>query len=32
MTMREAGDPFSAIGQALGVHYMAVSMWCDRSL
>jgi transposase len=30
MTMREAGETFSAIGQALGVHYMTVSMWWDR--
>ena len=30
MTMREAGDSFTAIGQALGVHYMTVSMWWDR--
>ena len=30
MTMREAGDSFTAIGLALGVHYMTVSMWWDR--
>ena len=30
MTMREQGDSFSAIGLALGVHYMTVSMWWDR--
>ena len=30
MTMREAGDSFTKIGQALGVHYMTVSMWWDR--
>ena len=30
MTMRDAGDSFTAIGQALGVHYMTVSMWWDR--
>jgi transposase len=30
MTMREAGESFSAIGAALGVHYMTVSMWWDR--
>jgi len=30
MTMREAGDSFTEIGQALGVHYMTVSMWWDR--
>ena len=30
MTMREAGDTFTAIGQTLGVHYMTVSMWWDR--
>jgi len=30
MTMREVGNSFTAIGQALGVHYMTVSMWWDR--
>ncbi len=30
MAMREAGETFSAIGAALGVHYMTVSMWWDR--
>ena len=30
MTMREAGDSFTVIGQTLGVHYMTVSMWWDR--
>ena len=30
MTMRETGASFSAIGRALGVHYMTVSMWWDR--
>jgi transposase len=30
MAMREAGDSFSDIGRALGVHYMTVSMWWDR--
>ncbi|HET7631993.1 MAG TPA: IS630 family transposase [Gemmatimonadaceae bacterium] len=30
MAMREAGATFSAIGAALGVHYMTVSMWWDR--
>ena len=30
MTMREAGESFSEIGRALGVHYMTVSMWWDR--
>lgn len=30
VTMREAGTSFSAIGQALGVHYMTVSQWWDR--
>ena len=30
VAMREAGDTFSAIGAALGVHYMTVSMWWDR--
>ena len=30
MSMREAGDSFSDIGRALGVHYMTVSGWWDR--
>ncbi len=30
MTMREAGESFTAIGAAVGVHYMTVSMWWDR--
>ena len=30
MTMGDAGDTFSAIGAALGVHYMTVSRWWDR--
>ena len=30
MTMCDAGDTFSAIGAALGVHYMTVSRWWDR--
>lgn len=30
MMMREAGSSFSAIGQALGIHYMTVSRWWDR--
>ena len=30
MTMGEAGQSFTAIGAALGVHYMTVSMWWDR--
>jgi len=30
MTMVEAGQSFTAIGAALGVHYMTVSMWWDR--
>jgi len=28
--MREAGASFTAIGQALGVHFVTVSMWWDR--
>ena len=27
VALREAGDTFSAIGAALGVHSMTVSMW-----
>jgi transposase len=30
MTMREAGQTFTEIGVALGVHYATVSMWWDR--
>lgn len=30
MTLREAGESFSAIGRTVGVHYMTVSMWWDR--
>ncbi|MHB0949813.1 MAG: IS630 family transposase [Gemmatimonadaceae bacterium] len=30
MAMREGGASFTAIGHALGVHYMTVSMWWDR--
>lgn len=30
MTLREAGESFTAIGRLVGVHYMTVSQWWDR--